>query len=106
MTGNTVTQFRRGWNTDLTAVDGPYDPRYECTFECDSGTDAEGMDPTVHVFTNNDIPNVRNSGSRELTTIVRTSFDPVPQCLDDGAWDDEHTSSEVQDGLSLHSYQE
>ena len=106
LTGNTVTHIRRIWHTDLTLVDGPYDPGYECTFEWDSGTDAEGMDPTVHVFTNNDIPNVRNSGSRELTTIVRTSFDPVPQCLDDGAWDDEHTSSEVQDGLSLHSYQE
>ena len=36
---------------------------YECTFECDSCTDAEGMDPTVYVFTNNNIPNIQNSGS-------------------------------------------
>ena len=105
MTSNTVTRISRIWRTDLTVVDGPYDPGYECTFEADSGTDAEGVDPLVYVFTNNDIPNVRNSGSRELTAIVRTSFDPVPQWLDDGAWDDEHTSSEVQDGLCLDSYE-
>ena len=84
---------------------GPCDPGYECTFEGDSGTDAKGMDPTVYVFANNDIPNVRNSASRELMTIIRTSFDPVPQCLDDCTWDDEHTSSEVKDGLSLDSYE-
>ena len=105
MTGNTVTHIRRIWNTDLTVLDGPYDPGYECTFEWDSGTDDEGLDPTVHVFTNNDIPNIRNSGSRELTAIVRTSFDPVPQWLDDSPWDDGHISSEVQDGLCLDSYQ-
>ena len=105
MTGNTVINFMRIWGIDLTVVDGPSDPEYECTFEWDSGTDDEEMDPTVYVFTNNDIPNVRNSGSRELTTIVRTSFDPVPQWLDDGAWDDEHTASEVQDGLCLDSYE-
>ena len=86
-------------------MDGPYDPRYECTFECDSGTDAEGVGPTVHVFANNDIPNGRNTGSRELTTIIRTSFDPVPQWLDDGTWE-EQTSSGVKDGLCLHSYEE
>ena len=79
LTGNTVTNFSRVWRTDLTVVDGPYDPGYECTFECDSGTDDEGMDPTVHVFTNSDIPNVQNFGSREITTILRTSFDPVSQ---------------------------
>ena len=106
MTGNTVTDIRRTWRTDLTVVDGPYDPGFECTFEWDSGTDGEGMAPTVYVFTNNEIPNVRNSGSRELTAILRTSFDPDPQWLDDGAWDEERTSSEVQDGLSLDSYQE
>ena len=106
LTSNTVTDFRRIWGTDLTVVDGPCDPGFECTFECDSGTDDEDMDPTVYVFANNDIPNVRNSESWELTTILRTSFNPVPQWLDDGAWDDEHTSSEVQDGLSLDSYQE
>ena len=106
MTGNTVTQFRRGWNTDLRVVDGPEDPGYECTFEWDSGTDDEGIAPTVYVFTNNDIPNVRNSGSREITAIVRSSFDPVPHWLDDGAWDDEHTSKEETGGLSLESYQE
>ena len=106
MTGNPVTKFRCTWDTDLTVVDGPSDPGFECTFEWDSGTDAEGVDPTVHVFTNNDIPNVRDSGSREFTTIVRASFDPVPHWPDDGAWDDEHTSSEVQDGLCLDSYQE
>ena len=105
MTGNTVTMFRRIWRTDLTVVDGPYDPGYECTFECDSGTHAEGMDPTVYVFTNNDIPNVQNLGSREITAIVRTSLGPHPQWLDDGTWDDEHTSSEVQDGLCLDSYE-
>ena len=86
-------------------MDGPSDLGYECPFECDSGTDNEGMDLTVHVFTDNNIPNVRNSGSRELTTIVRTSFDPVPQWLDDAAQDEERTSSEVQDGLSLDSYE-
>ena len=105
MTSNTVTRISRIWYTDLTAVDGPCDPGYECTFEWDSGTDGEGMAPIVYVFTNNDILNVRNSGSRELMAIVRTSFDPVPQWLDDGAWDDEHTSSEVKDGLSLDSYE-
>ena len=63
MTGKTVTDFRRTWYTHLKVVDGPSDIGYECTFECDSGTDAEGMDPTVYVFMNNDIPNVRNSGS-------------------------------------------
>ena len=105
LTGNTVTDFRRTWYTHLTVVDGPYDPGYECTFEWDSGTDDEGVDPTVHIFTNNDIPNFWNSGSRELTTIVRTSFDPVPQWLDDAAQDEERTSSEEQDGLSLDSYE-
>ena len=105
MTGNTVIDIRRTWRTDLTVVDGPYDPGFEYTFECDSGTDDEDMDPPVYVFTNNDIPNVRNSGSRELTTIIWTSFDPVPQWLDDCTWDDEHTSSEVKDGLSLDSYE-
>ena len=105
MTGNTVTGIRRTWGPDLRVVDGPYYPGYECTFECDSGTDAEGMAPTVYVFTNNDIPNIRNSGSRELTATARTSFDPDPQWLDDGTWDDEHTSSEVQDGLCLDSYE-
>ena len=84
-------------------MDGPYDPGFERTFEWDSGTGDEGMGPTVHVFTNNDISNIRNSGSRELPTIVRTSFDPDPQWLDDSTWDDEHTSREVQDGLSLDS---
>ena len=105
LTSNTVPRISRTWSTHLTVVDGPYDPRYECTFERDSGTDDEGKDPTVHVFTNNDIPNVRNSGSREITTIVRTSFDPHPQWLDDSPWDDEHTSIEVKDGLCLESYE-
>ena len=103
--GNTVTKFRRIWRIDLRVVDGPYDPGYECTFACDPGTDDEGLNCPVHVFANIDIPNVRNSGSRELMTILRTSFDPVPQWLDDSAWDDGHTSSEVQDGLSLVSDQ-
>ena len=82
-------------------MDGPSDLGYECTFECDSGTGDEGMGPTVHVFTNIDIPNFRNSGSREIMTVVGTFFDPNPQLLDDGGWDDEHR--ELQDGLSLHS---
>ena len=105
LTSNTVTQFRRGWHTDLRVVDGPYDPGFECTFECDSGTGDEDMDPLVYVFSNNDGPNVRDCGSLEITTILRTSFDPVPQWLDDGTWDDEHSSREVQDGLSLDSYE-
>ena len=105
MTGNTVINFRRGWNTDLTVVDGPCDPGFECTFEWDSGTDVEGMDPPVYVFTKSDIPNVRNSGSRELTTTGRTSLDPHPQWLDHSPWDDEHTSSEVKDGPCLDSYE-
>ena len=103
LTGNTVTNFSRVWRTDLTAVDDPYDPRYECTFDCDSGTGDEGVGPTVHVFANNDIPNVQNCGSREITTILWTSFDPVPQCPNDGPWDEERTSSEVKYGLSLDS---
>ena len=105
MTGNTVTDTRRIWRTDLTFVDGSFDPGYECTFGCDSGTGDKGFGPTVYVFANNDIPNVRNSGSREITTILRTSFDPVPQCLEDRTWG-EHTSSDVQDGLYLDSYEE
>ena len=86
-------------------MDGPSDLGYECTFECDSGTGDEDMDPLVYVFLNNDGPNVRDCGSLEITTILRTSFDPVPQWLDDGTWDDEHSSREVQDGLSLDSYE-
>ena len=103
LTGNTVIKIRRLWDTDLRVVDGPSDPGYECTFEYDSGTHVERVGPAVHVFTSNDIPNVRNSGSRELTTILRTSFHPVPQWLDDGAWEEERTSNEVKDGLSLDS---
>ena len=94
------------WDTNLTVVDGPYDPRYECTFECDSGTDDEGMGRPVYLFTNNDGPNIRNSGSREITTNLRTSVDPVPLWLNDAAQDEEHTSSEVQDGFCLQSYEE
>ena len=105
MTDNTVTNFRRVWRTDLTVVDGPDAPGYECTFECDSGTDAEGVGFPVHIFTNNNVQNVPNSGSRELTTILRTSFDPVPQWLDAGTWEGEHTSSGVKDGFCLDSYE-
>ena len=105
MTGNTVTNFRRTSYTHLKVVDGPSDIGYECTFECDSCTDAEGMDPTVYVFTNNDIPKVWNSGSRELTTILRTSLDPVSQWLDAGTWESKHTSSGVKGGFCLDSYE-
>ena len=104
LTGNTVTIISRGWETVLTVVNSPSEIGYECIFGCDSGTGDEGMYPTGYVFTKNDGPNIQNSRSWELTTNLRTSFDLDPQ--DEGAWDEERTSSEEKDGPCLHSYEQ
>ena len=106
MTGNTGTGCRRIWHTDMTVVDDPRDPGDACTYELDSGTDDEAMNPTVYVFTNNGGPNIRNSGSRETAGNLRLSFDPDLQWLDDAAQDEKHMSSEVKDSLCLYLYKE
>jgi len=65
----------------------------------------------VYVFTNNEAPNIRNSGVLELTTTLRSSFNPEPQWLDDTTlhnYDEglvrTSVSNEVQDGLRLRTY--
>ena len=90
-------------------MDGPSDPGEACTFECDSGANAEAMDLTVYVFTDNKSPNDQNCG-RAIKTNFRTSFNPVPQWLDDPTWydnegEEEFMSSEVKDDLRLKSYE-
>ena len=62
------------------------------------------MDSLVYIFLNNDIPNVWNTGSQELTMIIWTSFNPYLQWLEDPVQEGEHMSSEEKDGLSLDSY--
>ena len=67
-------------------MDEPRDYEDACTFQWDSRTHAEATNPTVYVFTDNDDPNIWNSGVPELTTTLWTSFDPEPQWLDNAAW--------------------
>ena len=84
---------------------GPYDTGGACSLGCGLGADAEGLGPIVYVFVKNDIPNIRSSGSRDITTIPHPSFDPDPQSPDNAPQDEEYVGSEVKDGLSLHSYE-
>ena len=96
----------------MTVIDGPRDPGEACTFGWGSNTDVEMINPSVYLFSNDDIPNIRNSGARELTMILRTSFDSEPHWLDDATWYRRKTweagytsASEVKDGLYLRSKQ-
>ena len=71
------------------------------------GTNPDGTGPAVHVFSNNDVPNIRSTGAPEMTKF-RSSFDPEPQWLDDPTWyggDGPSSFSEVKDGLRLDSTQ-
>ena len=105
----TVIRVDRDWDTYLTLVDRPREYVPGCTFQWDSRTHAEATNPTVYVFTDNDAPNIRNSGVPELTTTLRSSFDPEPQWLDDAAWYDYDgrcyptSTSEEQDGHHLRT---
>ena len=91
-------------------MEGPH-PGEASSFKRESGTDTEGMDLVVYVFSNNNTLNTQNSGAPELMEL-RTSFEPEPQWLDDPTWyhgeglsGDKATTSEVQDSLRLHSFQ-
>ena len=95
-----------GRYTGLRAVDGPHDLGEMCTFQCDLGTGADAIDPTVYLVSNNDIPKIQNSEAREVTTNLRTSFDPEPQWLDDATWEEGYMANDVKDGFCLHSYKE
>ena len=91
-------------------MDGPSDPGEACTFECDSGANAEAMDLTMYVFTDPKFPNDQNSGTRAVRTNFRTSLNPVSWWLDDPTRYDneggeECMSSEVKDDLRLKSYE-
>ena len=87
-------------------MDGPRDLDETCTFVWDIGTHDERMDSSVYFFTDNDVPHIRHSGSRELTTNLRTTFDPEPPWLDGAPWKEDYTSNEVKDGLCLNTYEE
>jgi hypothetical protein len=83
-------------------VDGPPERGRERTFQWDSRENAEGMAPTVYLFSKNEIPYIRNNGAPEFT--IRASFDPDPEWLDDATWyDSEDIRVEVKDGLRLGS---
>ena len=106
-----VIDIHRRWDTRLTLMDGPRDPEEEGSFQWGSDTKSDEMGPTVYVFSNNDVPNIRNTGVPERTTRFRSSFDPDPHWLDDTTWyDDDGRSrfmvSEVKGGLCLDSIQQ
>ena len=82
------------WDTRLTHRDDPRDLEWG-GFQFGSAANADGSGPAVYVFSNNDVPNIRNNGEPELTTKFRSSFDPEPHWLDDPAWQG--------DGLSVTS---
>ena len=84
-----VIDIGRNWRTDLALVDGPSYYGLACAFTWDSHTHSDATNPTVYVFTNNNVLNLQNSGVPELTMArFRPSFDPEPQWLDDTTWDD------------------
>ena len=66
-------------------MDGPRDLE-DGGFQWGSATNDDGSGPAVYVFSNNDVPNIRDTGTSELTTKCRSSFDPEPHWLDDPAW--------------------
>ena len=51
-----------------------------------SATNADGSGPAVYLFSDN--VHIRNNGAPELTTKLRSSFDPGPHWLDDPTWYD------------------
>ena len=87
------------------------------------------MNPTLYLFSNGDIPNIRNNDNSNnlgalpppgLTTKLRTSFEPNPKWLDNSTWHDNRdgglsssktaeynlidaSTSEMQNGLRLRS---
>ena len=112
---NLVIEIYPWWRTDLEVMDDSPNPEYKDGFKGHSHTNTEAVDPghiVVYLFTSNNIPNSRTSGVPELTTRLRTSFDPEPQWLDDASWYDSeeaegeegYSSREVKDGLCLDSY--
>ena len=108
-----VIDIGRNWCTDLVLVDGPWHYGPACAFQWDSRTHADAMNPTVYLFTNNDLVSLRNSGVPELTMPrFRPSFEPEPQWLDDATWHDydgefadARSSNEVQDGLHIRTFE-
>ena len=58
------------------------------SFQWGPGTNADGSGPAVYLFSDNSVPNIRNNGAPELTTNLRSSFDPEPHWLDDPTWYD------------------
>jgi hypothetical protein len=113
---NIVTGIQRNdSHTYLEALEGPDYERDAGTFQWDPPTEAEGMGkPIVYAFMDNKAPNILNSGAPELTTKLRTSFEPDPEWLDDTNWYDlegwasdtwESSAIEVKDGLRLRSTQ-
>ena len=62
------------------------------SFQWGPGTNADGSGPTVYLFSENDVPNIRDNGAPELTTKFRSSFDPEPHWLDDPTWYDDERS--------------
>ena len=90
-TACTVIDITRLWDTRLTHMDDP-NPLDWGGFQWGPGTNADGSGPTVYLFSDNDVPNIRNNGAPEPKMEFRSSFDPEPHWLDDPTWYDDVTS--------------